>query len=169
MVRFSELRDETNTFEFLLEESFFQKFDSTEWEAGKVKALLDVVKRADGITMDLHLKGTLSVTCDRCLEPFPFLVDTLQRLYVKYGHQEEELDDNVVVVSREDNMIDLGSYFYEYLVLALPLQRVHPEMKNGKSGCNPEMMQKLGNHIVREESERSDPRSDELKKLIDKN
>jgi uncharacterized metal-binding protein YceD (DUF177 family) len=54
-------------------------------------------------------------------------------------------------------------------VLALPVRRVHPDLDNGKSGCNTRMMEKLEKHIVSGETERTDPRWDELKKLMDKN
>jgi uncharacterized metal-binding protein YceD (DUF177 family) len=169
VVRFSELKEDTETFEYSLEETFFQLFSSPEWESGKIRAFVTVSKRADGITLDIDLDGTLTVICDRCLDAFPHEVVVRQTLFMKYGQQEEELDANVVVVSREDNQVDLGKYMYEYLVLALPVRRVHPDLANGSPGCNPDMLQKLEEHIVTQETERTDPRWDELKKLMDKN
>jgi uncharacterized metal-binding protein YceD (DUF177 family) len=169
VVRFSELKEDTETFEYSLEEKFFQLFSSPEWESGKIRALVRVSKRADGITLDVRLDGTLTVICDRCLDAFPHPVAVRQTLFVKYGQEEEELDANVVVVSREENQVELGTFMYEYLVLALPVRRVHPDAGDGTPGCNPDMLEKLEKHIVKEETERTDPRWDELKKLMDKN
>jgi uncharacterized protein len=45
---------------------------------------------------------------------------------------------------------------------------VHPEDKNGKSTCDPEMLEKLRKHVVIIDSE-ADPRWNELKKLINNN
>jgi len=169
VVRFSELKEDTETFEYSLEETFFQFFPSTEWESGKIRAVVEVEKRADGITLDFELNGILTVVCDRCLEPFPIEVCASPTLYIKYGQETKELDDNVVVISREENQVDLGKYMYEYLVLALPVRRVHPDQENGQPGCNSKMLEKLEKHIVSDETERTDPRWDELKKLMDKN
>ena len=70
------------------------------------------------------MEGHLTVACDRCLEPFSLMVENQQQIYVKYGHEEMELDDNMIVVSKEDNEINLGSLFYDYLVLSSSRQRI---------------------------------------------
>ncbi len=169
VVRFSELKGERETFEFLLDDSFFQFYRNSEWEKGRIKAIVDVIKRPDGITIDCKMTGSLIVNCDRCLELFALQVMSSQRLYVKYGKEAREIDDNVVVVTKEENQVDMGGYFYEYLVLAVPMKRVHPGRTGGKEGCNPRMIEKLERHLVNQTVEKSDPRWDELKKLIDKN
>lgn len=169
VVRFSELKGDTETFEFLLRDSFFQAYKSSDWENGRIDATVIVGKRPDGITIDLKMNGKLTVVCDRCLDLFQLPVDFSQRLYVQYGQEPEELDDNIVVVAREDNQIDLAGYFYEYLVLSIPVKRVHPDNSSGKSGCNREMIEKLEEHIIHKKIENRDPRWDDLKKLIDKN
>jgi uncharacterized metal-binding protein YceD (DUF177 family) len=61
-----------------------------------------------------------------------------------------------------------GQHCYEYILLALPIQRVHPDDKNGESTCDPGMLDKLKEHIIIEEPE-TDPRWDELKKLMNNN
>jgi len=169
VIRFSELKEDTETFEFDLGKTFFQDNSSNNWESGNVGANVDITKRPDGISLDLQLSGELTVICDRCLDAFPYRIDTVQRLYVKHGHETMELDDDVVVVSRDENQIDLEGYFYEYLVLALPVKRTHPEDSNGESTCNSQMLNKLEEHIIAEDTEKTDPRWDDLKKLMDKN
>jgi uncharacterized protein len=168
VVRFSELKDETETFEFLLEDSFFQFYRNSEWDGGRVNVVVDIIKRPDGITLDCQMNGGLIVTCDRCLELFNLPVGFRQRLYVKYGKEPQELDDNIVVVTREENQVNLVRFFYEYLLLSVPMKRVHPGSTGEKDGCNREMIKKLERHIVTQQIENNDPRWDELKKLIDK-
>jgi uncharacterized metal-binding protein YceD (DUF177 family) len=53
-------------------------------------------------------------------------------------------------------------------MLALPIKRVHPLDKNGKSMCDPAMLKELEELIIEEEKE-NDPRWDELKKLMNDN
>jgi uncharacterized metal-binding protein YceD (DUF177 family) len=51
--------------------------------------------------------------------------------------------------------------------MTIPIRRVHPLDKNGKIGCNPEMIKKLNELLIDEEKEdNTDPRWDELKKLM---
>ncbi|MDA3822699.1 MAG: DUF177 domain-containing protein [Bacteroidales bacterium] len=175
VVRFSELKEDKETFEFILEESFFNVFQSNDWEGGRIKAKVDVYKRPDGISLDFDLKGTLMVVCDRCLDEFPLEIEFVDQLFVKYGQGEDELDDNVVVISRDDNQINLSQFLYEYLVLSIPVTKAHPDTEEGGSGCNPEMIEKLNKYVVSEETEAAkdteniDPRWDDLKKLFDKN
>jgi uncharacterized protein len=169
MIRFTELIEENETFEFRLEDAFFQMFESNEWEGGNVTARLEVSKRADGVTLDIHFDGVLRVACDRCLELFALKVQSSQQVYVKFGQEEMELDDNVIVVSKEDNHLDLSPLFYDYLILSIPVSKVHPSDDYGNSGCNIEMIEELEKHIITEEKTKNDPRWDELKKLLDKN
>lgn len=167
VIRFSELSVDTETFEFRLEESFFQGFESSEWEKGDVTVDLTATKRVDGITLDFVFAGFVEVICDRCLDSFPQEIEADYTLYVKFGDEAGELDDNIVVVPRDENQMDLSTLFYEYLLLSLPIQRIHPDKENGESGCNSEMIKKLERHQVEEEKTDTDPRWDELKKLFD--
>ncbi|MCF8345581.1 MAG: DUF177 domain-containing protein [Bacteroidales bacterium] len=169
VVRFSELKEDTETYEFLLNGSFFESFSSNEWESGRIRAIVEIKKRTDGITLGIQMNGELMVVCDRCLELFPLQVDIFQQLFVKYGEGRAELDDDVVVVAKDENQIDLSGFFYDYLVVSIPVRRVHPDNKNGESGCSREMIEKLNEHIITKNAEKFDPRWDELKKLMDKN
>lgn len=169
VVRFSELKEDKETFEFVLGDSFFKVFQSSEWENGRITAIVLVQKRHDGITIDIELNGDVKVYCDRCLDVFSYRIETSDRLFVKYGQADEEIDDNVVIVSRDDNQIDLSHFLFEYLVLSLPITKAHPENEDGSSDCDVKMMERLSSHIVSEETENIDPRWDDLKKLFDKN
>ena len=74
----------------------------------------------------------------------------------------------LLLLPADEHELDLKQYIYEYIHLALPIKRVHPDDKNGKSTCDPEMLKKLKEHIVNNENE-NDPRWDELKKLMNNN
>jgi uncharacterized metal-binding protein YceD (DUF177 family) len=52
-------------------------------------------------------------------------------------------------------------------MLALPIRKIHPNDSDGKSKCNPAMLQKLND--LRAEEPESDPRWDQLKKLMNNN
>lgn len=169
VIRISELSEKGETFEFQLEDSFFNHFVSGDWSGGKVLASVVALKRPDGISLEFHLKGELAVTCDLCLDQFPLPVDMHQRLFIKYGNSREELDDDIIVISRDENLFDLSNLLYEYLVLSMPVKKTHPKDRKGDSGCNLEMISKLQKHLVADDHKGTDPRWDDLKKLLDKN
>jgi uncharacterized metal-binding protein YceD (DUF177 family) len=169
VIRFSELIDEEVSFEFSLEETFFLDFESSEWQGGNILATIVARKRTDGITLNFNLEGHLDVACDRCLGTFPLAVKSRETLFVKYGHEEGELDNDVVQVSRDDNQIDVSDFLYEYLVLSIPVKRIHPSDASGNTLCDPAVIAKLEKHLLSEEKNETDPRWDDLKKLLDKN
>lgn len=169
MLRFSELIKEQETFEFVLNDKFFAFFQSDEWEGGDVIVHVNALKRADGITLDMNLNGSLLVKCDRCLEIFPLKVKFAEKLIIKFSDDANYLDANILTISREENQVDLGQFFYEYLITTLPGKKIHPELEDGKTGCDEKMIKKLEEHIIDEENDEIDPRWDELKKIFNKN
>ena len=101
-------------------------FDNTEILDADVDAEIRVVKKdARKVEADLHLSGTVTVPCDRCLEALTLPV---------------EADPSEVFVpdtATED--WDLSQAVYDYVCLSLPLQKVHPEGE-----CNPDTVRFLG-------------------------
>jgi len=44
---------------------------------------------------------------------------------------------DVVFIPRSETVIDISSWLYEFILLSVPLQHIHPDKEDGKSGCNP--------------------------------
>ena len=84
------------------------------------------------------------------------------------GKVRDEDDPDIITIHAEEPVLDLKQYFYEYILLALPIQRIHPDDSEGNSTCDPHMLEKLQEHIVNDIDEK-DPRWDELKKLANNN
>jgi uncharacterized protein len=90
------------------------------------------------------------------------------RLLVKFGKEIDDEDPEIISLSADEHELDLQQLLYEYIYLALPIKRVHPDDADGNSTCDPAMLKKLNELIVEEETE-NDPRWDELRKLINDN
>jgi len=170
-VRISGLGDGDHDFLFELDQKFFVLFEHPDIENGKVEARVIFEKKAGVIALHFSLEGEVEVICDRCLVPFMIPIETTQSMYVKLGDTSGEIEDDVLVIGRDEHEIEVGQYLYEFIILALPYQRIHPEDKDGKSTCNPEMLKKLEAHRAMEidQSEMTDPRWDALKGIIEKN
>ena len=85
------------------------------------------------------------------------------QLVVKESSREEGNDDDYVVVTPEDDFLDMGAYLYEAYMLNYPMRVVHEE-----GGCDEGMQEMLREYVKDENNKQTDPRWDELKKLINK-
>lgn len=165
---FSGLKEGRHLIDFEIDNKFFDNFEESEIKEGDLKAAINLEKRSSHADLSIRITGKVKVTCDRCLDQFFYQVDCENRLLVKFGKKIEDGDPDIISLPSADQELDLRQHFYDYIHLALPIKRVHPDDAEGKSTCDPVMMKKLGEHIVEEESN-SDPRWDELKKLINDN
>ncbi len=178
----------THHYEYLLDNEFFRNIDGPEVQKGKVSVTLSVKRTADVFELDFVINGVIQVPCDRCLDDLDLEVDTKEKLYVKFGAEYSDENDNVVIVPEAEGEINIAWFLYEFIALTIPLKHVHPAGK-----CNKSMSAKLRKHtaqstddggeneetseefdveddIVSEpDDETTDPRWDELKKLIDNN
>jgi len=170
-VRISGLGDGDHDFLFELDQQFFALFEHPDIKNGKVQAQVIFEKKAGVLALHFSMTGEVEVICDRCLEDFMTAIDTSQTVFVKLGDVAGEIEDDVIVISRDEHEIEVSQYLYEFIILALPYQRIHLSDKNGKSTCNPEMLKKLEAHQANDtdQSEMTDPRWDALKGIIEKN
>lgn len=171
VVRISGLSEGEHGFSFEMGHKFFASFEASEIEHGEVHARVILEKRHGIMVLHFHLSGEVEVACDRCLDLFMTEVRFDQQLIVKRGDIPGEMEDDVIVIGKEDHEIDIRQYLYEFVVLALPCKRIHPPDKHGKSTCNPAMIKRLEAHQENQDDreERTDPRWNVLKEIIGNN
>jgi uncharacterized protein len=155
-------------FDFKIDKAFFDQFEESEVKEGKLSAVIEADKRSSHVILTVRISGTVSILCDRCLGVYSQPVDCINRLLVKFGKTREDDDPDMITLPADVNDLEMKQYFYEYILLALPIKRMHPVSSRGKSNCDPEMLKKLQEHIVSNEN-KNDPRWDELKKLMNYN
>ena len=157
-----------HTFDFEINNEFFEQFEGSDVKAGMLKGKVDADKRSSHMDLIIGIKGTVNLSCDRCLGQTSQPVDCSNRLLVKFGKTHDESDPDIITMPAEEHELDMGHYFYEYICLALPIKRVHPDDKDGNSTCDPDMLGRLKEHMVSDEAG-TDPRWNELKKLMNNN
>jgi uncharacterized protein len=167
-IGFSGLKEGRHTFDFEIDDKFFEKFEESEIKEGSLFAYIELDKRSTHLDLLIKINGKVKVCCDRCLEMFFFPVECENRLLVKFGTKIGDDDPDIISLPAEEHELDLQQNFYEYIHLALPIKRVHPDDQNGNSTCDPAMLEKLKELIVDDENE-NDPRWDELRKLMNNN
>jgi len=168
IIPFTGLKEGAHEFKFNFNEQFFNKYEVLEADGGKVIAFVVLIKNTNMMKLDILLKGTLNIQCDRCLESFDYQIYHTGSIVIKFGESVEESTDEIWVLHPNEHEINLEQYFFECISLSLPIQRMHPEDNHGNSGCNTEMLNILNKHnlAVSEIKKEHDPRWDNLKKLL---
>jgi uncharacterized protein len=165
-IAFKGLADGHHSFEYNIDGHFFELIEDSLIDDGKLVAKVELNRQPTMLTLDFNIKGIVKTLCDRCLDPLELSVSHKARMLVKFGEEYDEPTDEIIVLPHEQHQINVAHLIYEFIGLSLPMQKVH---KN--NGCDPAMIEKLKeiNIATEEEANDTDPRWEELKKLIDKN
>lgn len=123
-------------FSFEVDDALFKAYENSEILGGKATVEIDLVKGGTVMNLNVVIKGEVSVECDRCLEPVTLPIDYDGDLVVRFSEHEQESDGDIMWVNPAEGELHLAQYIYESIVLNLPYQRVHPNIKD----CNPEMV-----------------------------
>lgn len=162
------LNEGRHTYDFEIRDKFFEQFEESEIKEGNLYVIVELNKRSSHFDIVIRITGRIKISCDRCLEMFYQPIECENRLLVKPGKNWDEDDPDILTIPADEHELDIKQYLYEFIHLALPIKRIHPDDKNGKSTCNPDMINKINEHIIYDEKE-NDPRWDELKKIINNN
>ena len=146
----SGLTSDTCNYEFNLDNDFFIHFQHPDVEGGNVKAFVKLIKKSNIIELKIKLEGTLNVECDRCLEKFDYQINATDTITYVIGEQTDYKSDDIIVLSKDETVIDVSQQFYEIAVIQLPISKVHPEDSNHNSTCNQEMLKILDRYTVKD-------------------
>ncbi len=132
-----------NEFRWQAGKEFFEAFENTEILDAELDVSVIVEKSGRYFGVDCEIDGSVTVTCDRCMEDLEIPVGTDIMLSVKFGNEEtsenhQEGEREIVFVPEGDAEYDMSQIIYDYVCLALPMQRLHEEGE-----CNPEAMKYL--------------------------
>ena len=133
-----------NRFSWHAGKEFFEAFGNAEILDADLDVSVVVEKSGRYVGVDCEIDGAVTVACDRCLEDLKMPVSTDVMLSVKFGDEEsseehQEGEREIVFVPEGDAEMDMSQIIYDYVCLALPMQRHHNEGE-----CNPETVRYLG-------------------------
>ena len=169
-IRISGIGDGEHDFSFGLDETFFSYYKHPDIRNGEVIATVILEKRAGLLSLQFTIQGEVEVICDRCLEYFMKNISIKEQMFVRTGNCQEENPENIILIEKDDHEIEIGQYFYEFIVLALPYKKVHAADDAGNLTCNPDMLKKLEEHIIsnQDRNKQIDPRWNALKEINNK-
>ena len=131
-------------FRWQAEGQFFSGFENSEILDADLVVDVEVDKTGRFTGVDLAIRGTVVVACDRCLGDLVLPVSVRQSFSVKFGEVPEgessadEGGREIILLPETDADMDLGQIVYDYVCTSLPLSRVHPEGE-----CDPETVKYL--------------------------
>ncbi|SMG28667.1 Uncharacterized metal-binding protein YceD, DUF177 family [Marivirga sericea] len=121
------LGNKQHEYEYSVDSAFFGEFEGALVESGDVKIKLLLDKRESLMELDLDFSGFVDLISDRSLEPFQYPIDISKKLLYKYGEEELELEEDVMVITKNTQVINVGHFIYETIALQIPLKRLHPD------------------------------------------
>ena len=159
------LTEEESTLDFDLDDRFFEALDGSELRQGALHVSVSIRKASGFYELLFHTEGTVTVSCDRCLDDMDQPIVADNRLIAKLGAAYSEEDD-VVTLPEDEGIIDMSWLIYEFVVLAIPVKHVHAPGK-----CNPAMSKVLEELSADRSSDEAttqpiDPRWSKLATLI---
>jgi len=166
-IPFSGLKLGQHTFEYKIDNTFFESFEYQEFNDAAIALAAILDKMNNMMELELEAEGTVNVDCDLTGEPFDLPIAASLKLVIKFGEEYNNENDEILIVPHGEHRINIAQYVYEMLVLAVPPKRVHPGVEDGS--LKSEILDKLEElqpKEIKEESDKTDPRWDDLKKLL---
>lgn len=157
------LSKKAHSFSFELGNEFFEKQENGLIPGGEFTATVILDKKETFIDASFRIRGHARLECDRSLQPFDHEVTIDKNIVFKYGEEESELTDEIVVIREDRATLDLGQYLYEFIALDLPMKRLHPDFREddeeaGRMIYTSSTDTTAEDHVI-------DPRWEQLKKL----
>ena len=147
---------EGSEFDFVMDDAAFQQIDGLVTR-GNVKAHVACIRVSQsGMLFEIHSEGMVYVPCDRCLADVELRIDTTDELTVKLGDTYED-DGDVVTVPATEGLLDISLPIYEFVVLSMPLRRIHEPGK-----CDNAMMEVFDDHQAARSSREDEEDTDSM-------
>jgi len=154
------LKPGIHLFMYDIDDPFMQARDGeTGFKDWETRVTLKFDKHEGFFMLHFDIDGQVTVPCDRCGDDFRLrLWDEFDLVIKLMGEDAAELEDEVDVafIPRSETVIDVSDWLYEFVMLSVPLQHIHPNGPNGETGCNPEAL-KLLNQLSGHEDEQLNP------------
>ncbi len=166
-IPFSGLKIGQHQFAFEVDGHFFDEFEYSLVKDGLLKVELLMDKQETMMVLDFHITGMIQLNCDRCLADFQYQVGAKDRLIAKFSEIEDLMDtEEVVILTKNENQIDVSAFIYEMINLAAPYINVCDDPGNTPA-CDLEMLSKLKefSELQEQKNDRDDPRWDALKNI----
>lgn len=155
----------THHFNYEFGDAFFDQYGKDLISEGSFVANVSIDKRETFLDVEFDIKGIARLICDRSLDLFDYPIDTQNKVLFKFGEEDQEISDEIVIIHRDTVSLELGQYIYEFICLAVPMKKLHPRFQEEEDSENDELIYSSSKEKDDNDNNESDPRWDALKKL----
>ncbi|WPP48318.1 YceD family protein [Catalinimonas niigatensis] len=114
-------------YQYQIDKSFFDHFENSPVEKGDLRLEVTFDKQENLITVLFDIKGSVELECDRSLEKFDYPVEIHERVLYQYGEEEQELSDEIIIITNDTQKINVAQHIYEFIILSVPMRKIHPK------------------------------------------
>jgi uncharacterized metal-binding protein YceD (DUF177 family) len=140
------LKPGPHTYVYDIDDRFMQERETdSSFKNWNARVTMTFDKHESFFMLHFDIDGTVTVPCDRCGDDFDLRLWDEFDLVVKLRGENEQIEDedDVVFIPRSETVIDISKWLYEFLMLSIPLQHIHPDKEDGTPGCNPQALKLL--------------------------
>lgn len=159
------LSNKVHQFDYEVGNPFFHRYGTELVKEGAFTATILLDKHETFLEAKIQIHGTARLICDRSLDEFNYPVDVENLIIFKYGEEDRELDDDVMMISHDTVSIEFGQYIYEFIALAIPMKKLHPRFEETADDEDTPLVYSSKDATPPDQDNDIDPRWDKLKKL----
>jgi uncharacterized metal-binding protein YceD (DUF177 family) len=147
-IAFVGLKPGIHEFEYEIDDQFFEAYQQQDFKNCKAKVKLLLDKNPSFMVLTFEVGGNLEVICDRCGNNLPLQLWDEFKLVLKLVENPEEMnndesDPDVYYIARTESHLHVQNWVYEFINLAIPMQKMCSESEMGGPNCNLETLEML--------------------------
>ncbi len=162
-IQFVGLKLGNHSFSYHIDNKFFDVFKYDDFKSINCDVDLLLIKKNTLIELHFRIDGSAVLNCDITNVVFEEKISNSLNLIVKFGELFDDDNEEVLILPHAEYQLNISQYIYETIVLALPIKRIHPGIKDGTLKSN--VLEKL-KELEISEQKTTDPRWDKLNELL---
>jgi uncharacterized metal-binding protein YceD (DUF177 family) len=164
-IKLTGIKDGVYSNSFEIKNEFFEAFSQTEISSADIIAKTCLIKTDRKTTLEVEITGVINnIPCDICTEEIQVPISSKMSSIIQEGKTEENLENEIIYIDKDENDLCIRNYLYEMIVLAIPTKRRHQLNSINQSECNKEMVD-LINKYSSKNKKTTDPRWEALKDI----
>jgi uncharacterized protein len=128
------LNEGVHHYQFAIDNDFFSLHEQDLIEKGEALLNLTLNRSSTMMQLKFEVKGTVELVCDRSLRTFNEPLDFTENLVIKFGEEYLEVSEDVVIIPEGSQKLNIASFLFEYIALALPMKKLHPDLRIEEDG-----------------------------------
>ncbi len=142
LIHFIGLKLGAHTYEFDIDQTFFEGVENAPIENANVHVVLTLEKKETMMIALFQHQGTISTNCSRCNDIMTIDTTGNLRIIYKFGTEQSD-DENLVILHPDSYELDVRVPIYELLVTSIPNRLIHHEGE-----CNEDVMKLYSKFVV---------------------